>query len=106
MHNYRQLSSGLPQCSDFRAEPRTTFISVAGTAKGVENMRSKTDRVICGTCEYWTGKRAPVFDKNGGPKVDIFDARGDCMNVNSRFDGKPRQRVSSCCKHSKWTEIL
>lgn len=34
MHNYRQLSSGSPQCSDFRAEPRTTFISVAGTAQG------------------------------------------------------------------------
>ena len=39
-------------------------------------MRSKTSRVICGTCQYWTGKREPVFDGNGNPKVDIFDEFG------------------------------
>lgn len=43
-------------------------------------MRSKTNRMICGTCEYWVGDRKPVFDKNGTPKIDIYDSNGLCQN--------------------------
>ena len=38
-------------------------------------MLSKTDRKICGTCQFWTGKRDPVFDRKGVPKIDISDIR-------------------------------
>lgn len=69
-------------------------------------MRSKPDRVICGTCQYWTGKRTPCFDKNGIPKVDIIDDIGQCENVNSKFLDMPRKKQLNCQYHSKWTELL
>ena len=69
-------------------------------------MRSKTDRAICGTCEFWTGNRQPVFDKKGNPKIDIIDEKGFCQNVNSRFLDSLRNRNYYCCRFSKWTEIL
>ena len=69
-------------------------------------MISKTERRICGTCEYWTGKREPVFDKKGIPKVSMDDQSGECENESSRFCEQPRDRSSSCVKYSKWTEIL
>ena len=69
-------------------------------------MRRKTDRVICGTCQYWTGKRVPCFDKNGVPKVDIIDYFGQCENINSRFVDEKRKNDNSCKYHSKWTELL
>lgn len=69
-------------------------------------MRSKTDRKICGTCEFWTGKRSPIFDKNGNPKIDIFDNYGDCQNQNSKFTDIVRKNTASCIRFSKWTEIL
>lgn len=39
-------------------------------------LRSKTDRIMFGTCELWTGNRTPVFDSKGNPKVDIMDNNG------------------------------
>lgn len=70
-------------------------------------MRSKTSVTKCGTCQYWTGCREPVFDKNGEPKVDIVDDFGVCENINSRrFFGKMRDQRLSCTHFSKWTEIL
>ena len=69
-------------------------------------MRSKTDRIMCGTCQYWTGNRDAVFDKKGVPKVEIHDNRGICENVNSRFCDEQRYSDSSCVKFSKWTELL
>lgn len=69
-------------------------------------MRSGTDRKICGTCQHWTGNREPVFDKNGRPKVDIFDMKGECMCVHSKFDGQMRKRDLNCVRYSKWTELL
>ena len=74
--------------------------------KGEENMRSKTDRQICGTCQYWTGKREPVFDAKGNPKIDITDEEGNCENVSSRFYDKKRMKQAKCKYYSKWTEIL
>lgn len=68
-------------------------------------MRSKTDRVMCGTCQYWTGQREPVFDKNGNPKVDIFDEYGACEHPHVPIEAK-RRRDLRCVRHSKWTEIL
>ena len=41
-------------------------------------MQSKTDRKMCGTCEYWTGNREPVFDAKGTPKINIYDRFGVC----------------------------
>lgn len=69
-------------------------------------MRSKTNRMICGTCEYWVGDRKPVFDKNGTPKIDIYDSNGLCQNQNSRFVDKIRKNTLNCKYYSKWTEIL
>ena len=69
-------------------------------------MRSRTDRTICGTCEFWTGNRQPVFDKNGNPKIDIIDDSGFCQNVNSNFLDTIRKCGYKCCGFSKWTEIL
>ena len=69
-------------------------------------MKSKTDRAICGTCEYWTGGREPTFDKNGTPKIDICDRTGFCQNQNSRFVDQIRQKDKNCIHYSKWTEIL
>ena len=69
-------------------------------------MLSKTDRKICGTCEYWTGHRNPTFTQNSIPKINIVDDNGLCMNIYSRFDGKSRNKQSYCKNYSKWTEIL
>ena len=70
-------------------------------------MRSNTNTEKCGTCQYWTGRRNPVFDKNGNPKVDIIDRVGNCENENyKRFCGTRRTQNSKCIHFSKWTEIL
>lgn len=69
-------------------------------------MRTKNDRVICGTCQYWTGNREPVFDAKGMAKVDINDLNGMCENTNSRFCDVVRKRDSKCKHYSKWTELL
>ena len=69
-------------------------------------MISKTDREICGNCEYWTGERQPIFDGHGVPKNDIKNTAGECLNPMSRFcDGK-RTRDLKCRHFSKWTELL
>ncbi len=69
-------------------------------------MRSKTNRMICGTCQFWTGKRDPVFDSHGIPKIDIYDRIGQCENQNSRFIDAARNCDKCCKNYSKWTEIL
>lgn len=69
-------------------------------------MISKTDRAICGTCAYWTGKRDPIFDQKGTPKIRIEDRFGGCENESSRQCGKTRDKEAKCGKYSKWTEIL
>ena len=72
---------------------------------GGENMRSKTDRIICGTCQYWTGAREPVFDAKGTPKVDILDEFGLCEHF-MLDENISRRRDLKCKCFSKWTEIL
>ena len=74
--------------------------------KGSGFMLSKTDRKICGTCQFWTGKRDPVFDRKGVPKIDISDTRGNCENCSSRFFDTSRARDAQCVKYSKWTELF
>lgn len=69
-------------------------------------MISKTDRMICGTCAFWTGSREPIFDKKGTPKVRIDDRFGSCENEASRKCGETRNHSSKCGKFSKWTEVL
>ena len=69
-------------------------------------MISKTDRMMCGTCAYWTGRREPIFDKKGIPKVRIDDRFASCENEGSRFCGAVREHSAKCGKYSKWTEIL
>ena len=69
-------------------------------------MRTKTDRIICGTCEYWTGKREPVFDSKSQPKVDIFDEFGNCECSNSSKYEQKRKKDLNCKCYFKWTEIL
>ena len=68
-------------------------------------MRSKTDRVICGTCEYWTGERNPVFDRQGKPKVDILDEIAFCQHPYFETP-REKRKDQKCAHHSKWTELL
>lgn len=69
-------------------------------------MRCKTDRAICGTCQYWTGRREPVFDSKGNPKVDIFDENGSCECVQSSKYEQARKKDLRCKCYYKWTEII
>lgn len=69
-------------------------------------MQSKTDRRMCGTCEYWTGLRQPIFVGNGIPKVNIIDKTGSCECSISNFEGQSRQCEKACKNYSKWTELF
>ena len=69
-------------------------------------MRSKTDRIMCGTCHYWTGAREPIFDSKGNAKVDIFDAIGNCECTQSSKYEQARKKDANCKCHYKWTELL
>ena len=69
-------------------------------------MQSKTDRIMCGTCEYWTGEREPVFDKKGNAKINIYDNYGVCCKMDCRFADQTRKKDAYCMKYSKWTELL
>lgn len=69
-------------------------------------MQSKPDRQMCGTCEYWTGKREPAFDRQGKPKVNIHDMHAKCSKQNHRFTDENRWRDQCCIRYCKWTEIL
>ena len=69
-------------------------------------MQSKTDRKMCGTCEYWSGNREPVFDKCGRPKLNIYDRKGLCNKQAHRFSDQVREYDLCCGRYSKWTEIL
>lgn len=69
-------------------------------------MQSKTDRKMCGTCEYWTGNREPVFDAKGTPKINIYDRFGVCEKQGHRFADQNRENKLCCGRYSKWTEIL
>lgn len=71
-----------------------------------EKMKRGINRKLCATCEHWTGKRIPVFDVNGNPKLDILDTEGNCENVNSRFLDTVRNLDRNCNNYSKWTELL
>ena len=69
-------------------------------------MQSKTDRKMCGTCEYWSGNREPVFDTKGMPKINIYDKFAVCTKQGHRFTDENRQRDLKCGRYTKWTEIL
>lgn len=69
-------------------------------------MQSKTDRKICGTCEYWSGNREPIFDKKGIPKINIIDIEAFCCKPNCRFTDIIRKSSLNCKMYSKWTELL
>lgn len=69
-------------------------------------MKTSTETVKCGNCQYWTGAREPVFDVKGIPKVDITDDVGNCENEGSRFCGQMRKKSASCKDFSKWTELF
>ena len=83
---------------------KTTILVVCG--KEEEDMQSKTDRVICGTCEFWTGSRQPIFSPNAIPKIDIIDKMGCCECPVSRFEGQSRSCDGKCVRFSKWTELF
>lgn len=69
-------------------------------------MQSKTDRKMCGTCEYWSGSREPVFDRKGNPKVNIQEKHAVCNKQDHRFANENRWYDNCCGRYSKWTEIL
>ncbi len=69
-------------------------------------MSSKTSRVMCGTCNYWTGAREPIMTADNIERVEIIDKTGICENGNWRFQGEIRKYDSRCCKYSKWTELI
>ena len=50
-------------------------------------MRSKTERIMCEICEYWTGARKPIFDSKGNPKIDLIDQSENCeCTQSSKYD--------------------
>lgn len=69
-------------------------------------MKTSTETVKCGNCQFWTGAREPVFDAKGIPKVEISDRTGNCENESSRFNGSTRNKGARCIKFSKWTELF
>lgn len=69
-------------------------------------MRSKREREICGTCEFWLGSRKPSLDKGNRPKIDIIDRHACCTSAASQFTGQIRWQNNHCKHYSKWTEIL
>ncbi len=69
-------------------------------------MRSKTDRRMCGTCEFWNGVRQPIFDEHGNPKIEIHSEQGICECSLSSFEGGQRRRDLCCKCYSKWTELF
>ena len=69
-------------------------------------MASKTSTIKCGNCEYWTGKREPIFDRYDVPKNSIIDKIGNCEKEGSRFCGQSRKQGASCKCFSKWTELF
>ena len=69
-------------------------------------MQSETDRKICGTCEYWSGNREPVYDKNSRPKINIYDKHAMRNKQGHRFTDTSRECQLCCGRYSKWTEIL
>lgn len=69
-------------------------------------MQSKTDRAICGTCEFWTGERQPIFATNGVPKVNIIDKTGSCECPVGNLEGETRGCEQKCKYFSKWTELF
>lgn len=69
-------------------------------------IRSRTDVKKCGTCQYWTGNRIPVFTEKGEPRVDIIDDVGECECGTCNFYGYARKQTLSCKKYSKWTELF
>ena len=69
-------------------------------------MKSRTDTVKCGTCDYWTGERKPCFDQKSTPKVDILSGTGECENSYSRFFEQDRKQGAKCKDYSKWTELF
>ena len=58
-------------------------------------MRSKTDRAICGTCQYWTCAREPIFDDSG-----------NCEHPQSAMYEQNRKKDGKCKCYYKWTELL
>ena len=74
--------------------------------KGNKIMQSKTERTICGTCEYWAGKRKSILDNNKQQKVRIDDRYGFCRNFNCNFTDQLRKYDLKCKNHFKWTELL
>lgn len=69
-------------------------------------MRSKRDRVMCGTCEFWTGERTPSVGNKESLTVDIKDRHGYCRNSECRHDGEMRWRDWKCVCYEKWTDLL
>lgn len=69
-------------------------------------MQSKTERKICGTCEYWSDERELVFEQFGRPKINIYDNQSVCNRQDHRFADENRRYDLCCARYSKWTEIL
>ena len=69
-------------------------------------MLSKTDRKICGTCEFWSGNREPTFDQYGRPKINILDNKAICNKQDYRFADQNRAYQQCCVRYCKWSEIL
>lgn len=68
-------------------------------------MRSKRDREICGTCDFWPGNRRLSFSKGNKPTIDIIDRYACCACTASKFTGEARWRDNYCMHYLKWAEI-
>lgn len=57
-------------------------------------MESKIERIMCGTCLYWSGDRECIYGKK--TKVVLFDEKGKCECVSSSKFGDIRKRELKC----------
>ena len=60
-------------------------------------MRCKTERAICGTCQYWTGAKEPIFIQKEISKLIFLTKMGyiNALKVqNMNKIAKPMQNVN------------
>lgn len=65
-------------------------------------MRSKSTRIICGSCEYWAGERHLGPLSRSGQFQTAHKGLGKCLCRDSRFADTQRKSDKSCKSFRQW----
>lgn len=68
-------------------------------------MRSKSTRIICGNCEYWTGGRSLGPLSESGEAQTDHKGIGKCLCRESRFIDIERKSDQRCKNFHRWAVI-